>query len=273
MEEADIPRLIGCIAGPPTCAQMGLVTGQRLHPDRILRGWVLGLVTRGLMHLRIGDHEVRVGPGQYYLLPPALRHRGTHEQAYEVWFFEFQAAGTWRDRRRARGTRTLHLPVHGIWPPGTDPPGLCRFLQRAWHRGALTDRQLGDQLAALLQQLAAAQRMSATLSDPGSRLAQAVMDFIETRSDRGWRRADLSAALHYSYGHLDRAFRREFGCSIKRAAMRGRIKTAADLLAMGASAKEAARRCGFSDYYYFLKVFKRTQGTTAGAMRRRLFDG
>jgi AraC-like DNA-binding protein len=55
--------------------------------------------------------------------------------------------------------------------------------------------------------------------------------------------------------------------SIHQELLRTRIQAAAHGLQMGKPIKDIYREVGFSDYYYFLKAFKRVQGLSPGAFQ------
>jgi AraC-like DNA-binding protein len=66
---------------------------------------------------------------------------------------------------------------------------------------------------------------------------------------------------------LERVFRSSYGRSIHQELLEARVQAAAHSLRMGKPIKVVANEVGFADYYYFVKVFKRVQGVTAGAFQ------
>lgn len=79
--------------------------------------------------------------------------------------------------------------------------------------------------------------------------------------------AAISARLGYSYPYLERIFRARFDRSIHQEVLHSRVQAAALELGMGKPIKQVAKDVGFSDYYYFLKVFKRIRGISPGAFQ------
>ncbi len=92
----------------------------------------------------------------------------------------------------------------------------------------------------------------------------AVVEHIERNLDRPWNMAELARLARLSIPHFRRLFTAFTGRppSVFIAAKRvGRAKT---LLEQGASIKETAALVGYPDPAYFMRVFRRVTGETAG---------
>lgn len=76
--------------------------------------------------------------------------------------------------------------------------------------------------------------------------------------------AELAALCHLSVPHFRRIFRRRTGRSPMEFVLAERISGAKALLIRGASIKQAAQEMGFADQFYFMRVFKKVAGQTAG---------
>ena len=65
-----------------------------------------------------------------------------------------------------------------------------------------------------------------------------------------------------TYRHLNSVFQAVYGVTIKQ--MQGilRVDQAKRMLSSGYTISETSAACGFEDYFYFLKVFKRKTGMT-----------
>jgi len=81
---------------------------------------------------------------------------------------------------------------------------------------------------------------------------------------------DLARELMMSPSHLSRTLRRELGIGFGEALARIRVACAKDLLANGASAKEASLLVGFRDQSYFTKVFVKMEGLPPSQYVRQL---
>ena len=71
---------------------------------------------------------------------------------------------------------------------------------------------------------------------------------------------EMAQELNLSAPYLSRLFRRETGATLIDTLNTIRIEKAKELLKRGVSLKEIASSCGFSQYSYFLKVFKAQTG-------------
>ena len=70
----------------------------------------------------------------------------------------------------------------------------------------------------------------------------------------------MAQELNLSASYLSRLFRRETGSTLIDTLNTIRIGKAQELLKQGVALKEIASSCGFSQYSYFLKVFKAQTG-------------
>lgn len=73
----------------------------------------------------------------------------------------------------------------------------------------------------------------------------------------------IAEMLHINASYLSRTFKNEMGMGISEYINDHRIKRAKDLLTLEhLTVKETAERCGFENYTYFFRVFKRITGVT-----------
>ena len=93
---------------------------------------------------------------------------------------------------------------------------------------------------------------------------EVVVKHIRRHLDSKLMPAELAALCHMSVPHFRRMFRRHTGRSPMEFVMAERISGAKALLVRGASIKHAAQAMGFSDQFYFMRVFKKVAGQTAG---------
>jgi AraC-like DNA-binding protein len=102
---------------------------------------------------------------------------------------------------------------------------------------------------------------------PSARLAPA-REMLEQRYAEPLTVGELARAVHLSEGRFLRAFREAWGESPIACRQRLRIRAAETLLrTTNHPIKEIARRTGFSDVYYFSRVFKQRTGRTPGSLR------
>ena len=83
----------------------------------------------------------------------------------------------------------------------------------------------------------------------------------------------LARSAGWSHEHFTRTFQQYIGFSPKMWITKRRLDLAAQLLLRNAySIKEAARNAGFSDEYYFHRLFRQKMGITATEYRRKYGD-
>ena len=69
--------------------------------------------------------------------------------------------------------------------------------------------------------------------------------------------------------HFARAFRESVGCTPHRWMVEARISTAKAMIEAGRGLAETALACGFFDQSHLTRVFKREEGVSPAAWRRR----
>jgi AraC-like DNA-binding protein len=261
MSETRLLLRTVAVEGFPRVLDMGYVRGSPGHAERLLDFWVLGIVISGHIGIEVGSERFSAGPEEYYLLPARTHHRGLDASPFDCIFFHFQL-------RPGHGTPKYELALKGETLPEVNYVGLCSFLDRQFRTGIADGDQLGLQLLALLGQLALVQlRRSALLAEPSKALAAAVLELVRSEYAAPLNSAAISARLGYSYAYLEKVFRSSYNRSIHQELLQARVQAAALELGMGKPMKQIAKDVGFSDYYYFLKVFKRVRGVSPGAFR------
>jgi AraC-like DNA-binding protein len=252
------------IQGLPHVLDLGLVRDVPGHARRLLDFWVFGMILNGTIGLQIGSSPVRLAKGDYYILPEGVQHFGLDESPFDAAFFHFVLPGG----TQPGGKPGVELELHGELPREIDYLELYRFIERHYKRGLLTAEQVGVQLLAVMEQITVIQHHRQLTATASSRyLAGAILDLLQSSYREQLTAKEISRRFGYSYTHLERVFRKEFGMSIHQQLLRVRIDAAAHGLQMGKSIREVATESGFRDYYYFLRAFKRVRGTTPGTFQ------
>jgi AraC-like DNA-binding protein len=119
----------------------------------------------------------------------------------------------------------------------------------------------------ILQALDGAERQEREERSLHPSLARAVA-FIDECPPREIQSHELCAVAGCSYGRLSALFRERFACSPKKYIERRRLEVARRLLLdPHINVTEVARRCGYGDANYFMRVFRRYHGLPAGKWR------
>lgn len=105
----------------------------------------------------------------------------------------------------------------------------------------------------------------------GMTVGQRVCDYLNRRLVYPFRREELARALGLSEGHIARSFRREMGMSISEYLLRERVKLAClTIRQTGLPLTQVAEQCGFHDYPYFYKTFKKYTGLSPAEYSRHI---
>jgi len=262
MDDSDIPRCR--IAAPPEVFELGTVKDHRIHPDRVLPFWVFAVVTGGKMPIQIGDHRATLHPEQYFLLPPGVRHFGTERGAFNAVWLHFicpiESPGT--------PFHEFRLAMYGPVPPEISFQAWGSLLKRNMATGAMTPSDLGVQLMAMLGQVSAEEsKLSSCRS--GKSLAGKTLELLLEHYRERITTERISGELGYSYAHIEREFRKSHGITIRQKLNEIRVDEAQALMLMGTSIRDAARETGYSDYYYFIRVFTKFKGVSPGRLSER----
>ncbi|MGC4042312.1 MAG: AraC family transcriptional regulator [Armatimonas sp.] len=242
----------------PQVFEMGSAKALSIHPDRTLSFWVFAIMTHGQMPIQIGGEHFVVHPGQYFLLPPGIRHFGTEKVPFDtIWMHFHCSTGT-------EGAGDIVLPAHGPLSPEINYQVWGNLLKQNLATGSMLLSDIGIQLMAILGQVASEWRRQQAFSRPGATLARRTLEFLLRHYPEQVTTHRLSAELGYSYGHIEREFRRHYTLTIRQKLAQIRIEEAVALILMGKTLREAAYETGFTDYYYFIRVFTRIRGISPG---------
>lgn len=130
-----------------------------------------------------------------------------------------------------------------------------------------------DQLIAFFDQRALRETPRDEKPESGassSAVIQDLLPFIEENFSAEINLSMLSKRCNYSPNYLCKLFRQSTGMTIKDYILRRRMSHATWLLRnTQLNIGEIAEKCGFNDYFYFARVFKRTQGLTPSEYRNR----
>lgn len=143
-------------------------------------------------------------------------------------------------------------------------------------RGASEMREAVRSVAAMehwVRQVATEAMVLTGASSENPDIAQAIIQYIQVNLERPISRNDLSQLFHLSQGHIARVFRKETGMSISAYVSKQRMEMACRMLEQSELPPgTVAQRCGFSDYPYFFKVFKKTTGLSPSEYRSQMQD-
>ena len=103
---------------------------------------------------------------------------------------------------------------------------------------------------------------------PGSEVVGDILAYAERHATERISLKDIAGRFHFNPSYLCRVFKRETGMTLTDYLMRLRLDKAAEML--GATVNSIAfiaEQCGYQDYFYFSRLFKRTFGMTPSQYR------
>lgn len=150
----------------------------------------------------------------------------------------------------------------------------CRAfrIQQVWVWEAVdTSRSLrfAKELEALLLRLADHTQERESSASRRAKLYTMAVKIMENNLQQRLTVEDIAQQCYTSKIALQKTFAKYAGIGVMEYYNRLRIQAAADLLATGASVKEAATAAGFADQNYFSTVFKRVTGLTPTRSKRK----
>ena len=102
-------------------------------------------------------------------------------------------------------------------------------------------------------------------------VAQSIIRYIQVNLSHPISREELSQLFHLSQGHIARLFRQATGMSLSAYITQQRMEMACRMLEQSELPPGAvAQRCGFNDYPYFFKTFKRATGLSPSEFRQQM---
>lgn len=231
---------------------------------------MLGIVHAGRRTIQIGDRRFAFTPGDYFLLPPCIEHSGIETDTHDVFFVHFHMAG-----RRLNPPSRLHkdqilLPVSGQLPKDLDLFRFVDYLDKQHQLDFAGAHFLAVHVNALLYQLSAFMQNKHMGYDCGS-LADEIFLFLSDRYGDQLGAEVLEKHFHLTYRQLNSVFYRRFQTTIRQKLIDVRIQHAFNLLVNGGSIADVAAKTGFSDYFYFLKCFKRKIGISPKMLQQKYF--
>lgn len=220
------------------------------HISRLCKDDVLLLVYDGVLRFCEDGTQYEIHPGQYHIQKQeSLQTAPLPSDAPKYLYVHFQ--GTWRESGSLLA-RSGTFSCAALMP-------LMEELDALAHSGAPYVIQTGK-FYALLSHLYGAKPEDSPVRQMADYLARGEKFSLEK----------LCREFHFSKNHIINLFKKEFGMTPVRYANSLRLRKAEYLIEVTSEPLEAiAVQCGFPNYSYFYKLFRREHGLSPDAWREK----
>lgn len=242
------------------------------HHKRILRDFELFFVTDGELWME-QDENICVKNGEVLMHTKEQLQYGTKAARSVFYWFHFDGEVEIFQTEEAasefcqKGEKWIFFAEH-FAPKNVDR--LILMLTELNHYNfEHKDRLVKEYLmGALLAELAAQYRQSFTPYAVDKRFAE-ILGWLSLHCNENFSLAELAERFSYNPKYLSVLFRKFTGMTAKEYLIQRRVNLAKRLLQSGTdSIKQVAHAVGFSDEYYFMRVFKKEVGMTPKSYRK-----
>ena len=144
-----------------------------------------------------------------------------------------------------------------------------------WHRDFklqyLSSDTLKAYLASILYSLSVASMKKQYSKNQNSMVAEQILQCVVDHIEKKHSALEFETSFGMSYRRLNSIFKDRYGITIHQCVLEKKMQHALHLLIMGENIANVASACGFEDYFYFLKVFKKIYGITPKDCQRQYF--
>lgn len=259
------------LEGEVSVDTMGRVTASNIHPNRKVSFWVLGVIYAGRRTVKISEQLLDLTTGDYFLLPPDIEHSGIETDSHEVFFIHFHMAGIKKEPSSRLMNDQILLPIAGQLPQNMDLFRFIDYVDKQYQLDYAGEQFLAVHVKALLFQISVFMQRKHMGYDHNSSLADEIFEFISDHYSRELNADILEKRFHLTYRQLNSVFNKQFNTTIRQKIIDIRVQHAFNLLINGESVASVVTKTGFSDYFYFLKCFKRKKGITPKMLQQKYF--
>ena len=245
-----------------------------LHHRRTFDQHVFILVTEGTLHITAAGKEYNVGENQYIFLKAGEEHFGHKASKGALSYFWVHIVDD------CPVIATDCMAMDGYYFPEYGEIMLAHRVQRLFRQlidlsleESLYVKEMFDYTLSLLllevsQEFAHWQTDSEKQKIDRKNLPPVIMEareWIRENYSRPFNVTEIADTLGYQADYLSTLFKQSMGISIIGYTNKIRIEAAKNLLETeGLPIKVVAYSCGFTDEKYFMKVFKKLEGSTPG---------
>ncbi|MFF2481596.1 helix-turn-helix domain-containing protein [Paenibacillus sp. NPDC058071] len=259
-----------------------------MHAERQFDAFDMIICTKGTLYMEENDVPYNVGQGMMLVLEPGKRHLGSRptDEETEVYWIHFQYPAdsqpklaqkqSWRqpllettNQDVAPPPAVIEIPKFAAVDLRVIVPLLAEMLQL---HSMLTPSRSFELQTLFSQLLVQLQRGMASGSHQArSRLlGEKVAAYLADRLNAPFDSAQMERDLHYHFDYLSRCLKDYTGMSPLKFRHYLQVERAKPLLTHSElSLVKIGEQCGFQDYNYFIRLFKRQTSFTPGEYRKR----
>lgn len=240
-----------------------------VHPTRVWDSWVLEFVIKGNRTVRLEQDEIFAKQGDFILLPPGIPHYGMQVDEHDVVYIHFKMSGEESFYNEEFDSGRIVLPATGKFPKEPDVIAQIIFLLNEWEVGYISSSFFNLQLTAILSQISLYIQKERKWRDAHEKLSDKILGYISSNYMNNLTRKDFESQFQMSYKQLNNIFSERQKMTILKRVTEYRIRQSCTFLLAGCTIEEAATLVGYTDYFYFLRVFKKITGVTPKEYLRR----
>lgn len=230
--------------------------------------WTFILLDSGKHTLLFDGQEICIKARDFLLLPPGISQEPLDEDVYAGWCVHFYAQGSQIPPPERLDTQKTLLPLYGHTPSDFDCTTFIKYILKQHDRPYVGQDFCSAQLQALLRIISLHSQKHTLWRPDEASLREKILKFIQLHANTNLTAKDYEAEFGLSYHQLGIQFKRQTGFTIKQYHQRIRMQNAASFLQNGKTLQQTAQLCGYDDYYFFIKCFKKEYGVPPGKYQK-----
>lgn len=257
------------LSSPIQICRMGYVNDTNHYPVKKKPPfWIFVLVESGQRTLYLDGKEIRIQARDFLFLPPGTEQLPLALDTHCAWFVHFYARGEQISPPETLDSDRLTMPIFGHLPTDFDCAAYIKYICKQYERPYIENSFCNTQLQSLFSMISInCQKHHIWRPDEAS-LREKMLKFIQANASRNLSAQDYEAEFKLSYHQLGARFKKQTGFTIKQYHQRLRMQNAAYMLQEGKSLQTTAQACGYDDYYFFIKCFKKEYGVPPGKYQK-----
>lgn len=249
--------------------RIGYVDATAYYPTKNRRPfWIFVMLEKGQRTLYIDGKEIRIKARDFLLLPPYTCQEPLELDEHSAWFVHFYAQGNQITPPEKLDSTKIIMPIYGHLPTDFDCCAYMKYILKQFERPYINRSFCTTQLQSLFYMISLYSQKHKVWRPDESSLREKMLKFIQSHANQTLSAQDYESEFGLSYHQLSILFKRQTGITIKQYHQHLRMQNAAYMLSEGRSLQETAQRCGYDDYYFFIKSFKKAFGVPPGKYQK-----